>query len=228
MAALLDRSKLERAKTLKNERMEKILQAGLRAFQRFSYAEVTLDSVRKLANVPEGKPELYFGSREELFLRVLNRQFQAWASALQDTLEAAAEPLSPDRLARVLVDSVRHQPEFCHLRALLPMVLEHIIDDGAVTIFFASVNSQLNRCSEDLARRCPTLCKRDAIHLLVVFQAYASSLYQLAEPASALARLSATESAEGLDMDYESELISLASWLVSRFVSGSHTPVPSR
>ncbi len=103
MAALLNRSKLERAKSLKKERIESILLAGLRAFERFSYAEVTLDSVRKLANVPEGKPELYFGTREELFLRVLNRESQKWSATLRDEpglhrRRAVAE--SPLRIAR--------------------------------------------------------------------------------------------------------------------------------
>lgn len=217
MASLLDRSKLERAKALKNERMESILEAGLRAFLRFSYPEVTLDSVRKLANVPEGKPELYFGSREELFLKVLSRQSQAWTTTFRNLLRRTPDPLSPEQLAAVLTNSVTEHPEFCHLRALLPMVLEHIIDVGAVTIFFASINGQLRLAAADLTRKCPRLGESDSVRLVVLFQTYASSLHQLAEPSRALARLSAAEGADGLVADYDRELAIIASDMASRF-----------
>ncbi len=219
MTALLNRDKLERSKKLKKERIESILQAGLRAFQRFSYPEVTLDSIRKLANVPEGKPELYFGSREELFLRVLSRQSKLWSSALQERLRHSDEQLSPNQVATVLIESVEEHPEFFHLRALLPMVLEHIIDVGAVTILFTTIEGHMQQCGEELGRRCPPLSARDAMRMMVLFQTYASSLLQLTDPSRAMARLSAAEGAGGLAINPEQELNSLAAGLVARFTA---------
>lgn len=219
MAALLNRSKLERAKSLKKERIESILLAGLRAFERFSYAEVTLDSVRKLANVPEGKPELYFGTREELFLRVLNRESQNWSATLRDGLDCADDELSPNRLSRLLVESFQAHPEFFHLSALLPMVLEHIIDVGAVSIFFTTTTNQLRITADAIRRHCPRLSAREAVELLLLFQTYASGIYQLADPSRAMARLSAAEHVNGMVIDLETEVEAMATDLVKRFTT---------
>jgi AcrR family transcriptional regulator len=218
VVALLDRSKLARAKALKKERMDRILDAGLRAFTRFAYAEVTLDSVRKLAGVPEGKPELYFGSREELFLRVFVAQSRIWSEAMQSRLEEIDRPSSPHDIAAALAAGVRVPAALPHLRSLLPTVLDHIIDAGAVTVFFHAIDDHLRRCGEALHRLCPSLPVDNSVRLLLLLQTYASALYELAHPERAVARLSALENTGSLNVGFDDELAAITLDLVGRFL----------
>jgi hypothetical protein len=97
------------------------------------------------------------------------------------------------------------------------MVLEHIIDDGALTIFFSTVDDHLDRCSSALNRACPRLGREDCDRLLRLLQAYAAALKELADPERAMTRLSALESDGSPTLDLEAELGFLTTVLIDRF-----------
>lgn len=216
MAALLDRNKRIQNKQLKKERIEKIVKAAHRAFLSFPYFEVTLDSIRKMADVPQGKPELYFGSREDLFLRVLASASKGWAEELENILQTESETISSDQAAEILMASVQLHPDFFRLRGFLPMVLEQGLETASVMALTNGMKENIRSCAAALERRCPDIGQESGTRLLLLLHAYASSLYQIAYESSAMNRLWNDADSSGYRVKFLNELQTLCETLVAQ------------
>ncbi|HYB91225.1 MAG TPA: TetR/AcrR family transcriptional regulator [Candidatus Binataceae bacterium] len=69
---------------------ERILQAGLRLFAQQPYQAVTMDHVAQAAGVAKGTLYLYFQSKEDLYLGILNDGLDAVANRYQSGADATA------------------------------------------------------------------------------------------------------------------------------------------
>jgi AcrR family transcriptional regulator len=88
---------------------ERILEAGLKLFANESYQAVTMDRVAEGAGVAKGTLYLYFQSKEDLYLGILNDGMETMMRNYQSTVDANADVRV--RLRRAITLSVEFYDE---------------------------------------------------------------------------------------------------------------------
>jgi AcrR family transcriptional regulator len=219
MSNLFNREKRALNKKLKAERMERILAAAHRVFLRFPYFEVSMDSIRKIADVPQGRAEMYFGTREDLFLRVLRIASRAWAEELEASLTDEEGDLDPGQIAELLTASVQLHPDFFRLRGLLPMVFEQRLEMDSIMTVSGGLGADIGRVADALSARCDAIDASAARRLLLLLQAYGSSLHEAAHQDTSMNRLFNDEESSGFHLDLQAELAALVDTLVARSIN---------
>lgn len=118
MAALIDHGRRARARAEGAERQRRILEVARDMLRRMPVGEVSLDTVCSRADVKAGLGSMYFGSRDELFLRIVREEVEAWldqVSAIVDRstggdlrvlcTEIAADLANRELLVRVVAQA---------------------------------------------------------------------------------------------------------------------------
>jgi TetR/AcrR family transcriptional regulator len=118
----------------KQERRQALLDAAWALFQDHSYDEISVTGVTKAAGVAKGTFYLYFKTKEELFMAIMEQLFTTFFDQVSDELHQMAERQpEPEEIAKLFQRSLDAQPGLTRLFAILHPVLEQNIDyDTAV------------------------------------------------------------------------------------------------
>lgn len=167
----------------KEERREAILAAARALAEERRVREVSLGDIARAVGLAKSNLLRYFQSREEIFLTLLLREWEAWAAAV-----TTADDLAPTLAAR---------PVFCDLLGEQAAVLEHNVGADAVREFRAASIALV----EQVAERIDV---PEAFEVVAAALLLASSLYPLANPSP-----SVREAYAGTDLlqpDFEGRL----------------------
>ena len=130
MGKLIDQAKRAQAKEAKEDRKRLIRDAAQESFVNQPYVDVSLDAICLRARLRKGIAAMYFGSKEELFLDLLQRQLVVWSDDLCARLGEIRSGAGKS-LVEVVASSLAERPVLTRLLGLLPVVLEQH-DQGAV------------------------------------------------------------------------------------------------
>ena len=120
---------MRRARTdhAKEQRRGAILRAATSLLDRSRYDTVTMAAVAREAGIAKGTTYLYFATKEQLFLALLEEEYAAWFGDARVALRML--PADPDlgAVRDALVGTVKDRPRFLELMQLLHGVLEQNI-----------------------------------------------------------------------------------------------------
>ncbi len=175
----------------KQERQAQILAAALALWGERTLAGFTMAEVAARCGLSKGTLYLYFGTKEELLLALLEGQLIGWLDAIDAGL-AADGTWDAERLAALLGDAAAGQPA---LARLLPLAasLEQNVRLAAFRAHKERLAARLARSAEGLQRRLPALAPGDAVWLLQQAYALLIGLGQLAAPPRHLAQVLSAE-----------------------------------
>lgn len=90
-------------------RREEIINACEKLYQTMSFKDITLKEIGKETSFSRPSIYNYFQTKEEIFLALLKREYDAWIQELKDVM-SANETMSNEKIADVLASSLnRHQ-----------------------------------------------------------------------------------------------------------------------
>lgn len=167
----------------KEQRREAILAAARTLAEARRVREVTLGDIAREVGLAKSNLLRYFESREEIFLTLLLREWEAWAAAVN----------TPDDLA----PSLAARPFFCDLLGEQAAVLEHNVSAESVREFRAASIALVHAVAARLDAP-------DAFEVVAAALLLAASLYPLANPSP-----SVREAYAGTDLlqpDFEGRL----------------------
>ncbi len=189
MGRLIDQERRRRARSRRGERRILVLQAAADLFGRLPWEDVTLDLVDRKAGVPEGTSSLHFGSREELFLKVVRVVLGTWYEGLEEALGERDGELDPEGVASLLTRRLLDGGSASRVLALLPLAFEHLHDLSAVVGLAAWMEERRAGVGAAIEERCPRLRGRGALLVEVLELLAAGSFGPLfAGGAAAMAR----------------------------------------
>ena len=136
----------------------------------------------------------YFETREQIFLELTAAAWRDWARALHAGLDAAA-PGSAALVADVFARSFGDRPLFCDLIAHTPLNLERNVSPEAVRRYKLTSLGVVDEAAALVQRTLPTLTLAEAREFVATLASLAGSLWQIANPAPALAELYASDPA---------------------------------
>jgi AcrR family transcriptional regulator len=194
-----------RSQEHKEERREAILAAAHELARGSSVRDVSLGDIARRVGLAKSNLLRYFESREQVFLTLLLREWEAWRR------EAAADPDAAG-LARTLAG----RPLFCDLLGEQSAVLEHNVSGEAVRAFRAASIELVRGLAAEVAA-ATGLAEADAFEVVAAALLLAAGLYPLTNPAPHVVEIYA-EAPGLLQPDFEGRLRRLLETLVSGYL----------
>lgn len=112
-----------RSQEEKQVRRGDILQAAERLWTSSPYAELSMNQVAREVQLAKGTLYLYFETREELFLALLESHYQRWAERATELLTEHGGASTPEQTAELLAQSFAESEGLRRLQLLSGQVL---------------------------------------------------------------------------------------------------------
>ena len=167
----------------KEERRQAILDTAWLLFQSTSYEGVTIAGVAETLGLAKGTVYLYFKTKEELFLAVLEQQMVAWFAEADAVLSELDHPSTIPRVTNLLCSALERRPGLTRLLAILHTLLEQNIELESARQFKYMLRDHFNRTGALMEQCLPFLPPGEGARLLFLCEALIIGLWQLADPA---------------------------------------------
>lgn len=167
----------------KLERRELILQAALDQFAARHFDEITMAGIAQAAGLAKGTVYLYFRTKEELFLHLLDREMDAWFSAMSLRLAAGTARWTAATLAALAAEALDERLAMRRLFAIMGTILEHNVDYATAFAFKERVARRASAGGQLLESVLPALAPGEGFSVLLQLYALAIGIQHLAEPA---------------------------------------------
>ena len=193
----------------KDERRRIILAAAADLWEQNSYNDLTMTAVAESAGVVKGTVYLYFATKENLFLALLEEMLGGWFDEINDAL---GKPLSGKRIsqqiAEIIVESFTRREHLTRLLGLLEGVLEQNIDVSTASKFKHWLYERMKITGENLENALPFLLHGEGFRLLLHIRAMLAGLRQMADSSEVVREVIRENSAlEVFAVDFGSELL---------------------
>lgn len=169
----------------KQQRRQAILDVAWEMAQHQSHAALTMSDVAERAGLAKGTIYLYFKTKEELLLAVLEQQLRLWFADIDAQLRDIwdSDAASIVDVAQCICASLEARPAMVRLLAILHSVLEQNIELAAAVRFKQMLLEHLTRTGALLEACLPFLQPGQGAHVFLQAQALIIGLQQLADPA---------------------------------------------
>ena len=198
---------MRRARTdhAKEQRRGAILRAATSLLDRSRYDTVTMAAVAREAGIAKGTTYLYFATKEQLFLALLEEEYAAWFGDARVALRML--PADPDlgAVRDALVGTVKDRPRFLELMQLLHGVLEQNIPVETALAFKTRLRDEVTGLALVLSEVTGVPMPR-AGRLLMHLHAVVIGLRQLARPSAPVEEALERPDLAVMRVDFEEEL----------------------
>jgi AcrR family transcriptional regulator len=189
--------KLERRDAILGAARELALRDGVRA--------VSLADIAARVGIHKSALLRYFETREQIFLELTAEAWRDWTTALHAGLDAATlddaaaldagAPGSAALVADVFARSFGDRPLLCDLIAHTPLNLERNVSPEAVRRYKLTSLAAVDEAAAIAQRVLPELTLAECGEFVAALASLAGAVWQIANPAAALAELYASDPA---------------------------------
>ena len=174
----------ERARSTADKELRRraIVDAARALFAERGLSGFAMGDVAARAGVVKGTLYLYWPTREELLLSVLEELLWQWLDELDGRLDETAEPAPPKRLASIICDSLASHDPLGPLLAVLQTVLEHNVSRESIVRFKSELAVRMATTGARLERQVP-LRAGEGVRVLLHLNALLVGLVQMADSA---------------------------------------------
>ncbi|MBI4927729.1 MAG: TetR/AcrR family transcriptional regulator, partial [Anaerolineae bacterium] len=140
----------------KAERRQQILSCAADWFDSHSFEQISMQQVAQHCGMAKGTLYLYFSTREEVFLALLEEEFVLWFNALSARLSEIDMADKSERMlafSHALTSSLAQRPRLLRLIPLLHSVLEQNIPRAAAVRFKRLLMSNLQSIGVEVENR---------------------------------------------------------------------------
>ncbi len=189
----------------KQARRAAILSVTAGLLEADAYDEITMAQVARECGLAKGTLYLYFGSKEELFLGLLERELVEWFDTLIGEL-GHDSPSSATAFGRSFAASLQQRSTLCELLVILHTVLERNVELETAISFKTMVRDKLLHGGQALERLRPQLPPGSGPRTLLRIYALMIGLKQVAFPSPVIAEVLQRDDMAQLRLDFEHDL----------------------
>ncbi len=207
----------------KEERREAILAAARELAGERPVREISLGDIARRVGLAKSNLLRYFESREDVFLRLLLREWESWRVSLTERLSpgaATADNLATaDNVAATIARTIAERPLFCDLISEMSAVLERNVSAAAVQAFKSRSLDKVDDLGAVVADRMPDLDGPPARETIAAALIITAGLWPIANPAPHVTAMYAEDPAlTRAHVDFEDRLQQLLSTLITGFL----------
>lgn len=173
----------------KQQRYQAILDAARTLAVQDGLGRVSLAGIAAGVGMHKSALLKYFGTREEIFLRLAETEWQEWAAVVVADLDAgpgatneAAEHAAAEHVATTLTLSMAQRPLLCQLLTHTTLTLERNVSLDAVRRFKIVSMQAVDDVADALDRSLPALPRPACTELLMAGAFVAAGLWQVTHP----------------------------------------------
>lgn len=189
----------------KEERHAAILQAATRLVGEGPLSSITIGAIARGAGVAKGSVYLYFCTKEEVLLAVLQRQLADWLEETTPRVKELKGSSDADRVREVVVQSLLSRPTMCKLLASLNNDLEHNLSKQAATVFKSGIRPGLVELGQYLEDALPGCPPGTGMGILIWLQALLSGLWAMANPVGTIREVLEQPEMDALRVNFEAQ-----------------------
>jgi AcrR family transcriptional regulator len=175
-------------------RQAAILRAARELALRDGVRKVSLADIAARVGVHKSALLRYFETREQIFLELTAEAWRDWAGAIHAGLDTAAVG-SAGLVADVIARSFGDRPLLCDLVAHTPLNLERNVSPETVRRYKMTSLGTVNEAASLVQRVLPGLTLAECTEFVATLASLAGAVWQMANPAPALADLYASDPA---------------------------------
>jgi AcrR family transcriptional regulator len=197
----------ERARKSEDKELRRraILDAARSLFAERGLYGFAMADVAARAGIVKGTLYLYWPTREELLLSVLEELLWQWLDELDGRFDDAGAPTPPRRLAAIVCDSLASYAPLGRLLAVLQTVLEHNVSRASIVRFKTELAARMAASGARLERHVP-LRAGEGVRVLLHLNALLVGLVQMADSAPLVQEVLSEPPLTALKVDLEREL----------------------
>jgi AcrR family transcriptional regulator len=213
MGRLIKRRSREEVRRTNRERVASILDAARQVFAHYPYGEVSLTTVGRKAGLRKGIAEMYFPTRQDLYLRVLRETLDPWFDEIGSDIETSRDPLNPAELARAVTASLIADGERVRLLTVLSTALEYEVEVMPALEAAKWLRGRVEELGETLERQSPSLGAGNGVRLLLRLQVLLGGLPRPEALSGMFSSAMRGEAPALADLDWAREISSMAARL---------------
>ena len=141
---------------LTSARKEEIIQACAKLYETRSFKEITIKEIGAKTSFTRTSIYNYFETKEEIFLALLQREYELWVAAMNAVMEAESA-LSRDQLARTLARTLTDRPRLLRLLSMNLYDMEANSRPERLAEFKVAFGASLNAVDRMLQKYLPAL-----------------------------------------------------------------------
>lgn len=164
---------------LTQARREEIITACERLYQTMSFKEITLREISEATSMSRPSLYNYFETKEEIFLALLQREYDLWVVEL-DTLRENREEMSREELAQALAHSLERRERLLKLMSMNHFDMEAASRPERLTEFKRSYGASLKAVDALVAKFCPEKSEVERQAFLYAFFPFIYGIYPYA------------------------------------------------
>ncbi len=182
-----------------------ILATALQMFKSTSYSEVTMSSVAGRAKLAKGTLFLYFPTKEEMFLALMEEQLIEWFDAVDAELESLADISSVPVISALFANSLKERVEFARLLAIHSTVLEQNVSYESILKHKQLILQRLSETGARLERSLPFLQTGQGAHVILQCQVLVVGLWHLTDSSPTAHKVIEKEGLTAFKLDFNFE-----------------------
>jgi AcrR family transcriptional regulator len=206
----------------KEERREAILAAARELAGERPVREISLGDIARRVGLAKSNLLRYFESREDVFLRLLLREWDSWRVSLTERLRSGGA--TADHVATTIARTIAERPLFCDLISEMSAVLERNVSVAAVQAFKSQSLDLTDDLGAAVAERMPDLDGQYGRETIAAALIITAGLWPIANPAPHVTAMYAEDPAlTRAHVDFEDRLQELLSALITGFLKTAVT-----
>ena len=161
---------------LTETRKEEIINACAELYESRGFREITLKDIGAATTLTRTGIYLYFETKEEIFLALLAREYDAWVAEMQDVM-ARAEAMTREEVAAVLARTLTDHPRLLRLLSMNLFEMEANSRPERLAEFKVSFGASLKTVEMMIQKYLPEMDSADRQRFLYAFFPFIYGIY---------------------------------------------------
>ena len=141
---------------LTNARKEEIISACKTLYRDMSFKEITILKIAEYTTFSRASIYNYFETKEEIFLAILQREYELWVADLQ-LLTESSESMTKDDVAKALASSLEKRKLLLKLMSMNHYDMEENSREERLCEFKVAYGASLKAVDSMLGKFCPDM-----------------------------------------------------------------------
>ena len=141
---------------LTNARREEIISACKTLYQDMSFKDITIMKIAEYTTFSRASIYNYFETKEEIFLAILQREYELWVADLENTINTT-DSMTKDEIAQALALSLEKRELLLKLMSMNHYDMEENSREERLCEFKVAYGSSLKTVDRLLQKFCPEM-----------------------------------------------------------------------
>ena len=160
-------------------RREEIIDACAKLYETMSFKEITLKEIGKVTSFNRTAIYNYFNTKEEIFLALMQREYERWSAELDEMVESREE-MTRDELAQALAHSLEKRERLLKLLSMNHFDMEENSRYENLVEFKKAYGESIRAVGRCLDKFCPEMNEKEKEEFLYVYFPFMYGIYPYA------------------------------------------------